>query len=102
MLTTVGILQNVAASTDAVKLNPEGRMFLLSGAAFSLFLYLENVMRKDVGEAIIKASTNVTSLGVAGAILLDDRVTVAHGIFAGIIGLIGVAIGVIVRDWRKK
>jgi|TARA_R110000787_G_scaffold241141_1_gene347361 hypothetical protein len=45
MLTTVGILKNVAASTDAVNLNPEGRMFLLSGAAFSLF-YLENAYDK--------------------------------------------------------
>jgi|DeeseametaMP1372_FD_contig_51_1129571_length_461_multi_11_in_0_out_0_3 hypothetical protein len=41
MLTSVSILQNVAVTKVADYLNPEGRMFLLSGAAFSLF-YLES------------------------------------------------------------
>lgn len=59
-------------------------------------------MRKDVGEAIIKAGTNLASLGMAGAILLADDVTFVHGILAAVVGLLAVAIGVVIRDWRKS
>lgn len=48
-------------------------------------------------EVIIKASTNATFQVMTGAILLDDRVTVAHSIFVAIIDLIGVGIDVIVK-----
>jgi len=59
-------------------------------------------MRKDVGESVIKVGTNLASIGAAGAMLFGDDVTVVHGIIAVLFGLIVVAIGVVIRDWRKS
>lgn len=70
--------------------------------AFSLRTSRRTLLKKDVGEAIIKAGTNIASLGMAGAILLADDVTFVHGIMATAFGLLAVVVGVIIRDWRKS
>lgn len=59
-------------------------------------------MRKDVGESIIKVGTNVSSLGAAGLIFFEDDMTIVSGMIASVVGLFIVAIGVYVRDGRKK
>lgn len=59
-------------------------------------------MRRDVGKAIIKMGTNVASLGLAGAILLGDDVSLVHGIIAAIFGILVVVVGVVIRDWRQR
>lgn len=59
-------------------------------------------MRQDVGKAIIKMGTNVASLGLAGAILLGDDVSLVHGIIAAIFGILVVVVGVVIRDWRQR
>jgi hypothetical protein len=56
------------------------------------------LLRKDVGEALIKIGTNLSSLGVAGIIVLNDKVGVVNGIIATIAGLGFVVAGVILRD----
>lgn len=55
-------------------------------------------MRKDVGQALIKVGTNLASLGVAGVVVLSDKVGATNGIMATIVGFGFVVAGVFLRD----
>lgn len=55
-------------------------------------------MRKDVAEALIKVGTNIASLGVAGVVVLSDKVGAINGIIATMVGFGFVVAGVFLRD----
>lgn len=57
-------------------------------------------MRVDVGNAVIKVGTNLSTLGVAGIILVTNNVTLVNGIMATLAGFGLVVTGVVIRDWR--
>tara|TARA_R110001606_G_scaffold393146_1_gene562793 strand:+ start:2556 stop:2747 length:192 start_codon:yes stop_codon:yes gene_type:complete len=61
---------------------------------------MENTMRIDVGNATIKVGTNLSTLGVAGVILLNNDIGFINGIIATIAGFVLVVVGVTIRDWR--